>query len=65
MEKNVTEYLSNVTLEGVMLYFNIVMVALCLRLNHSRDDITEQHHDLECDIAFIQQFNNSLNSDAE
>ncbi len=31
----------------------------------SCDVITVQHHDLECDIAFIQQFNSSLHSDAE
>ncbi len=51
-----------------MLYCNIV-TAVVLRPraedNHSRYDVTVQHHDLECDSAFIQQFNNSLNSDAE
>ncbi len=30
-----------------------------------RLEAAAQHQDLECDIAFIQQFNNSLNSDAE
>ncbi len=33
--------------------------------NHSCDVIAVQHHDLKCDIAFIQQLNNSLNSNAE
>ncbi len=45
--------LSNITREGVMTYCNIVTVVI----HHSRDDITVWHCNLECDIAFIQQFN--------
>ncbi len=62
-------YLSNTTREGAMQYCNIVTAVVrssgLMPKTITAMTITVQHRDLECNIAFMQQFKNSLNSNAE